>query len=47
MVLITTTTIDSILTVQTPSDNASALPITPVAGGTRPVSAHLVITKIA
>lgn len=30
-----------------PSGNASALTITPVAGGTRPVSAHLVITKIA
>lgn len=30
-----------------PSGNASALTITPVARGTRPVSAHLVITKIA
>jgi len=29
-----------------PPDNAAALTITPLAGGTRPVSAHLVITQI-
>lgn len=46
MSLVTTTAINSILTVQNPTGNASALTITPVAGGTRPVSAHLVITQI-
>ena len=29
-----------------PAGNAAALTITPLAGGTRPVSAHLVITQI-
>ena len=29
-----------------PPDNAAALTITPVSGGTEPVSAHLVITQI-
>lgn len=42
LVLVTTTE-DSILTLRNPSGNASALTITPLAGGTRPVSAHLVI----
>jgi len=46
IVLITTTTINSILTVQHPADNPAALTITPLAGGTQPVSAHLVITQI-
>ena len=45
--LITTTVTDSILTVRNPAGNAAALTITPLAGGTRPVSAHLVITQIA
>lgn len=31
---------------QGPAGNAAALTITPLAGGTRPVSAHLVITQI-
>ncbi|MBD0384680.1 collagen-like protein [Paenibacillus sp. WST5] len=35
------------LTVRNPAGNAAALTITPLAGGTRPVSAHLVITQIA
>ena len=46
MSLVTTTVINSILTVRNPAGNATALTITPLAGGTRPVSAHLVITQI-
>jgi len=44
--LVQTTVIDSILTVRNPAGNSPALTITPLAGGTRPVSAHLVITRI-
>ena len=44
--LVTTTEVNSILTVRNPEGNATALTITPLAGGTRPVSAHLVITQI-
>ena len=44
--IVTTTTTNSILTVRNPAGNAAALTITPLAGGTRPVSAHLVITQI-
>ncbi len=46
MAIVTTTVINSILTVRNPAGNAAALTITPLAGGTRPVSAHLVITQI-
>jgi len=46
MAIVTTTVTDSILTVRNPAGNAAALTITPLAGGTRPVSAHLVITQI-
>ncbi len=46
MALVETTTADSILTVRNPAGNAIALTITPLAGGTRPVSAHLVITRL-
>ncbi len=45
--LVQTTTIDSIITVRNPAGNPAALTITPLAGGTRPVSAHLTITRIA
>lgn len=45
MALVQTTVINSILTVRNNS-SASALTITPLAGGTAPVSAHLVITRI-
>ncbi|MBQ8891934.1 MAG: collagen-like protein [Bacilli bacterium] len=45
--LVETTTINSILTVRNPSGNAAALTITPLAGGTNSVSAHLVIIQIA
>jgi len=47
MALVTTTVVNSILTVRNPVGNPTALTITPLAGGTRPVSAHLVITQIA
>jgi len=46
MAIVETTSINSILTVRNPAGNAAALTITPLAGGTRPVSAHLVITQI-
>ena len=45
--LITTTTENSVLTVRNPAGNQAALTITPLAGGTNPVSAHLVITQIS
>jgi hypothetical protein len=44
--LVTTTVTNSILTVRNPAGNTTALTITPLAGGTRPVSAHLVITRL-
>ena len=47
MAVITTTAVNSVLTVRNPAGNAAALTITPLAGGTRPVSAHLVITQIS
>ena len=47
MSLVTTTTVNSVLTVRNPTGNAAALTITPLVGGTRPVSAHLVITQLA
>ncbi|WP_091176813.1 hypothetical protein [Paenibacillus sp. 1_12] len=47
MALVQTTVISSVLTVRNPAGNSTALTITPLAGGTRPVSAHLVITQIA
>ena len=46
MAFVTTTSINSVLTVRNPAGNSTALTITPLAGGTRPVSAHLVITQI-
>jgi hypothetical protein len=46
MALVETTTINSILTVRNPADNSTALTVTPLAGGERPVSAHLVITQL-
>ena len=44
MFLVEVTTTNSILTVRNPAGNAAALTITPLAGGTNSVSAHLVIT---
>ena len=46
MAIIETTAADSVLTVRNPAGNAAALTITPLAGGTRPVSAHLMIVQI-
>lgn len=46
MAIVTTTSVNSILTVRNPADNTTALTITPSAGGTEPVSAHLVITQL-
>ena len=46
MAIVETTVINSILTVRNPSDNSTALTITPLAGGTQSVSAHLVIKQI-
>lgn len=47
MALVQTTVINSVLTVRNPAGNSTALTITPLAGGTRPDSAHLVIMQIA
>jgi hypothetical protein len=44
--LVQTTLVNSLLTVSNPAGNTPALTITPLAGGTNPVSAHLVITRI-
>ncbi len=46
MALVQTTVINSLLTVRNPTGNSTALTITPLAGGARPVSAHLVITRL-
>ena len=46
MSLVTTSVINSLLTVRNPASNTTALTITPIAGGTRSVSANLVITRI-
>lgn len=44
--LITTTTINSVLSINNPIGNPFALTISPLAGGTQPVSAHLVIKQL-
>ena len=46
-ILVETATINSILTVRNPKGNPVALTITPLAGGTSPVSAHLIIIQLA
>lgn len=46
MAIVETTSVNSVLTVRNPEGTAAALTITPVAGGTRSVSAHLVITQL-
>jgi hypothetical protein len=46
MSLVTTSVTNSILTIRNPAGNSTALTITPLAGGTRQVSASLVITRI-
>jgi hypothetical protein len=45
-VLLTTTAENSTLSLRNPAGNAAALTVTPLAGGTSPVSAHLVITQL-
>jgi hypothetical protein len=44
--LITTSVVNSILSVRNPIGNSNALTIAPLAGGTNPSSAHLVITRL-
>jgi hypothetical protein len=44
--LVETTVTGSTLTVLNPLGNSPALTITPIAGGTRPLSAHLVIVRL-
>ena len=44
--LITTTVVNSIVTIRNPAGNAAALTITPTAGGAGAVSAHLVIQRL-
>jgi len=46
LAIVQTTSVDSVLTVRNPEGTAAALTLTPLAGGTRPVSAHLVITQL-
>lgn len=46
MAIVETTAVNSVLTVRNPDGTAEALTITPLAGGMRPVSAHLVITQL-
>ena len=45
-VLIETTVIDSVLEIRNPTDNTTALTITPIAGGTEAASAWLVIKRL-
>ncbi|AWI07067.1 hypothetical protein B9W14_22195 [Clostridium drakei] len=47
MALVQTTVVNSILTVRNPTSESTSLTITTIAGGTEPVSAHLVITQFA
>ena len=46
MAIVETTSVNSTLTVRNPAGNAAALTVTPLAGGTRPVSAHLTIIQL-
>ena len=46
MAIVETTSVSSTLTVRNPAGNAAALTITPLAGGTRAVSAHLTIIQL-
>lgn len=47
MSIINVTTENSVLSVRNPSGNSTALTITPLAGGSMPVSAHLTVIKLA
>jgi hypothetical protein len=46
LTIVETTVADSVLTVRNPAGNTEALAITPLSGGTEPVSAHLVIIRL-
>ena len=46
MFLVEATVVNSILTVRNPAGNAAALTITPLASGTSPASAHLVVIQM-
>ena len=46
MAIVETTAENAVLTVRNPEGTADPLTLSPRAGGTRPVSAHLVITQI-
>jgi Collagen triple helix repeat (20 copies) len=46
MYLVTTSSVNSLLTVRNPLGNTPALTLTPLAGGAQAVSAHLLITQI-
>jgi hypothetical protein len=46
MALVATTTTNSVLSINNPSGNPAALTITPLAGGTHQVSAHLIIKRL-
>jgi hypothetical protein len=45
--LIETTTINSVISLANPTGNSTALTITPLAGGTHPVAASLVIERLS
>jgi hypothetical protein len=45
-VLVTTTVVNSVLSIRNPAGNSTALTVTPNAGGASPVSASLVIKQI-
>jgi len=44
--LVTSSVVNSILTIRNPAGNSTALTITPLAGGTRPVSASIIIQAL-
>ena len=46
MAYVTTTVADSVLTLRNPENSTTALTITPTAGGTEAVSAHLIIVHV-
>ena len=46
MTIVETTSVNSLLTVRNPAGNYTTLIITPLSGGTRSVSAHLLITRV-
>ena len=44
--LVRTTIVNNILSINNPTGNATALTVVPLSGGSRPVSAHLVINRV-